>query len=333
MRIAIWGNCQTAPLADYLHKMIPDAQFNVAPLRGNATEFAGCDVLLVQTAFKNNFNASEYVDTKKTTILSIPTLYFDGFHPDVVIQDPPQHRVNSHIGIYNSGLALYGYTRNRTVNQTLKLYRAEVYERLGYNNHWQLWAERAVEDFEACGMDGKAMLDRWIASGRFFHTPNHPMASVILSVADGVVDQIKPPGARRASQIEPVHDALKFHGTWPVYPGLQLPVDEPRSFDFDFPVPGTTNRVKYDLRSFVEESFKAYKKQNIKYEQINRFTSRPDLYNDLFEYVDTLETWYLGSRGSDTYESWLENVRAFSGDEDPEVFVTRSANGQLPARA
>ena len=57
MRIAFYGNCQSEAYGEVVKQALPDAKVIVVPTKNRPEDLRGADVLFVQTAYWDSFNA------------------------------------------------------------------------------------------------------------------------------------------------------------------------------------------------------------------------------------------------------------------------------------
>ncbi len=99
-------------------------------------------------------------------IISIPSIHFGGFHPDVVYfastrspSKPLFFRNNPTI----SALALWGHLHRLSANDTAALYREEVFEALGYMDFFDVCCHAILDNFAEHNINA-ALIERFISS-------------------------------------------------------------------------------------------------------------------------------------------------------------------------
>ena len=148
-----------------------------------------------------------------------------------------------------------------SVEQTVSLYGAPLFEALGYFDVWEDSAREFLELARASGLDLSAELIRWSRSGPFMYSMNHPKAFVLFDVAKALL-------AKAGMKTDPVEfgdfavDDIVRGVVFPVYPEIAERYGHRGSYLF--------KRSNYrlarfvgefdDLRGFVESSFAVYAK-------------------------------------------------------------------------
>jgi hypothetical protein len=215
MRVTVIGNCQAAGLASCLGLLAPQLELRI--LRPSAAlDVEGllqdCDWLALQTG-------QEVPAPLAERARAWPRLTFAGLHPDAVYAHRAGRVLPSGIGEYHSALALLAWRAGLTASQARRLFRAEVYDRLGYFGIWGASRAALLAEGEACGLPIAEMFEGWCGLGRFMHVPNHPALPVIADVARALLPRL----GVTAQPVQPerfVPDALARSLVLPVYPEI-----------------------------------------------------------------------------------------------------------------
>lgn len=191
-----------------------------------------------------------------------PTIVFPAFHPDMVYAGAVASLsalklAPSPMGQYHSAIALCAHRLGLSVDQTITLYREDVFLRLGYLDAW----DDSVRDLLASAAQVEFSLDqelaRWPRRGSFMHVLNHPKAFVIGDIARRLLKE----GGFDPEPVEVedyLGDELARDVVWPVYPPIAETYGLTGSYLFKMkPAEGTFPRL-YDLRGFLAQSFSIY---------------------------------------------------------------------------
>ncbi len=225
------------------------------------------DVILASSIPANSGSPSDPTllgPTPRTVLL--PNIFFPAFHPDLVyvgdVDGPPRGQLESPVGPYHSALALYGFRRGASVEDTLGLFRREVYARVGYLDAWPGATKGLSWLAGQAGWEIGPDLARWSRRGAFMHSPNHPRMFVAADIARSFLR--KAGIAFDDFDIEPyLHDELLAQGSWPVYPEIGELYGLAGAYVF---LPrsrrGRRQPEPLTLRRFVEGSFAIYRRRS-----------------------------------------------------------------------
>ena len=202
-RIAIVGNCQSFGYAFGMKLLAPEARVDRYALVGRT--LADLKTLLAalrtyDAVFAQDFHGGLLRDNATIddlvaalpNVRRIPFVSFFGLHPDTVYifhPDKPSGFFTGPLGVYNSGLALFGWLRGMSVDQTAALFDRDVFEHLGYLDIWDSAAQEFLKAASAYGYDVSAQLARWARRGNFMYTPNHPKGFVMFDMARKVMGE------------------------------------------------------------------------------------------------------------------------------------------------
>jgi ABC-type polysaccharide/polyol phosphate transport system ATPase subunit len=270
----VLGNCQTRPLATSLQALCSDIAF------------MGVEVttLLIQGFMRRDRNlhprldqydrilahpdaarmiADNFPDLSER-VIRIPMVTFPAYHPDLIYiratRDGKSQHIIGPLGHYNSAIALWGYQRRLSVDETVTLFNERTYDRLGYFHFWQSSRHSLIGDGNDAGMPLEDCLNRWSHNGVFMHSINHPKISVFADIAEMVLKRLDLPATRQAGNY--LADEFAKGPIWPVYPevAVRLGIEsghylfkvEEGMYAPERPV------VMLDLREFVTQSFDAF---------------------------------------------------------------------------
>lgn len=253
MKIAISGNC-TAPLVGrLLAVMCPDHEIH----------FLGFDTGGEQAEYDIVFRQPmpEHPATSRPAAANeilFPRVAFGAFHPDLVYVGNAQGAVvESPLTHYHSSLALYGWRKGMTVEQTALLYCEEVYERLAFFKQWPVWERSLLEEGRACGFPLEAFLEAWRRRGRFMYSVNHPVIFVLADLARELA-RLAHLTVSVDNPEDYMSDILADGPVWPVYPEVGARFGIPGSYAFKVAQGIHTMPVVLDLAQFIAGSFERY---------------------------------------------------------------------------
>lgn len=287
--IVVIGNCQAKEIVRCIEFMMPDKiiryeHASIVKQKDGQNE-------IIDNLLENNYYiySQQNVDKirnranslgKKVFIQEFPSLYFTGYHPDVInITIESIDPAALPLGRNHSALGLWAYRKNWTVDDTLKLFDESVYKYLGYFDHWDLSRKTFLESADRAGIGLETEFEKWASRGVFMHISLHPVLSTVAGIARVLV---------KAAELNPrflypehvLQDRL-LGLNWPVYPEIAkaLGVDSEFVF-FNAKTKGDRVALKsFTLREFLEASFKGYASGDPSDAQILRFEDKR--YDDL----------------------------------------------------
>jgi GSCFA family/Polysaccharide biosynthesis enzyme WcbI len=278
-RLTVLGNCQAPVLALCLRMMLPDAEIHDVHLGVTSTEtVAASDIVLLQTEFAFLADDRAVIPARQAERVRLwPTFYYSAFHPDLVYARAGDASLESPLHEYNSALVLYGWLRGLTIEQTVGLFREDVFDRLGYFDHAASADAHLADDFARAGLDGAALLGDLKRLAPFCHAVNHPTLAALARIASAVLDTTDLSASVRDVE-RFLADPLLSGPVWPVYPSVADRLDLTGSYDFK--TPGAPGRV-LDLEGFVTGAFAQYARHDRAAIQVDRLASQADRYRDL----------------------------------------------------
>ncbi len=260
--------------------MLPAARISTGvgrDLRQGAVDMeelvTGADVVVAQTVMTARVREAMAALGVDKPIIELPSLYFTGFHPDIVYASCAGESIVSVLGKLNSSICLFAWKSKLTVDETISLFNARTYEALGFFDHYERARRGLIADAQRLGLDIVADIRRWERSGAFLYSVNHPKLPVLSTFARLVVEKLGlTPAMERPELLLP--DALASNIVWPVYPeiGERLGVEgeyvfKPKSGGRLAAAPLQT----FGLEAFVQRSFKTYKGLDPRAVQCSRF--------------------------------------------------------------
>lgn len=232
-RIAVVGNCQARVVAQAIRVFDPSAQVTLIPMAGLGKEqrrlaafaesLSGFDAV-----FSQPFAAGFFPDGGADALLAalprarlFPAIVFNAFHPDAVyvgdlVSMARTRLVPSPMHTYHSAITLFGHLRGLPPERIARLFREDVFARLGYLDAWPRAAAELTAAGEAIGFDLRADMQRWGRSGAFMHNINHPKLFVLGDVARRLLyDAGFSPAELELSAY--LVDELVQDAIWPIY--------------------------------------------------------------------------------------------------------------------
>lgn len=271
-RFLVIGNCQTDSVANCLRVLHPKGYVEGHNLWNLQADFQNEDRLLthmrtfdfviLQEFGGDNLGVldSNVLRAASPNALTIPGMVFSAFHPDIVYAQPKNpsqygHRfVRSAIGEYQSALVVYGFLRGFDVDKTLKLFRTDVYEAVGYLDMWDEAQTFLLNAFKAYGWKVDEYFLRWARSGVFMYTNNHPKLAVFSDIARMILARCELPFEAHAFETFLI-DPLRNGPIWPVYPEVAGAYGLAGSMHFKRVEVGQVAQLFLNLEEFVLQSY------------------------------------------------------------------------------
>jgi hypothetical protein len=268
MKIGVYGNCQSGPLAGCISALLPGYQvhcFNHSVIQneGNydkeAESIASCDLIFTHP-MPPLPKIKEALDQVAEKTFEWTGITFTGFHPDIVYiwADDGKSLILSPMHHYNSTIIAGAFVAGRTPDETADLFNSYSYARLDYFKEYDL----AVEHLERIGYANKvdliACLPEWEKFGCFMYSINHPKMIAILSLARLLLKKAGVSPLANDIDIKIIKGDLTSV-IWPVYPEISKRLDK-KEDDLIFKIGERT----LTLEQMIIESFGFYEQKNIK---------------------------------------------------------------------
>jgi hypothetical protein len=243
-QVNLIGNCQCLVLAQIISIMtgVDARALKKAEFLPILKDRVRTGTWLVQTSHVNPLQA---LCGDLPGIIKIPTVFFSGFHPDYIYVSG----LSSPTGNPISAIVAAGFLAGLSVDETLSLFRHEVFERLGYYDYWQPAVAALRDDVAACGLDLDVddSVERWREHGSFVHAPNHPKLRMMITLAEAIIRRLGLPVTNpHPSMTDPLAHLL----VWPIYPEIADHLGTSGSYTF------IHRRINLDLRGYVEGFFR-----------------------------------------------------------------------------
>jgi len=269
IKISAFGNCQVEGIGNVIEACCKGAHVksyhigvdaNRAKLNGKA--FASIinesDLILLQGLDVVNTISKLYTGSEKR-IRVIPSITFNGYQPDndyVTVKNFPI--MGGGLGNYISILASYCWNHGVSIENTLEMFRDEVYEHLGYYNYITSSRNGLIRLGQAIDFPMPELLLKWMSKGCFMHSINHPKLFVLADIA---YELLRKNSIEHSRGIESyVHDQLADSVCWPVYP--EIAARNSIGGSYLFKRVGLPNSLPemINLEEFVTASFTEYNK-------------------------------------------------------------------------
>jgi hypothetical protein len=241
MRIAVIGVCQVHAMRDAFAQLLDDAEviaFEAEPMYklGNfdrlRQRIAACDYVFAQD-LGERFGPLARVDMieKGQKFTALPGIVFSGFHPDCTYMNVDGKSYASPVGMLHSPLIAAAHALAVPAERVERLFNAIVFRRLGYFEEFAKSRDFLFARADAVGFDLRHDFTAWLAAGAFMHTPTHPKACALASLARlaAVSVGLVPPDTAAPY---PADDFLAHGTVWPVYPPLAEAIGVPGSYFF-----------------------------------------------------------------------------------------------------
>lgn len=160
---------------------------------------------------------------------SVPTLFFDAYHPDLchlVIDGQP---LKGPMGDYHSLIAYIAFRCGFSTQQTLRLYRDAVYGALGYYDFWDESRDTLLRSFRDSNISLDDRFAIWSRNGPFMYSNNHPRIHAIREVARAILASA---GLDAPYTDALPHDNLANAAIFPVYPEIASTLGVTGSYRF-----------------------------------------------------------------------------------------------------
>ncbi|MDE2303321.1 MAG: GSCFA domain-containing protein [Sphingomonadales bacterium] len=260
MKIGVYSNCHNHSIGLALTRALPGVEVVLAPLVQPREALADCDLAFIQSEYWHEAHPREHLGhLSPMSIVKLPTFYFPGFHPDLIMEMQPGGAfLTGPCGSYNSSIIVHCFKHGWSEEETMRAFRPEACDLLGFEDYWVEGRRALVRDLVDCGLDGDRLFEGWCRRSPFNSSVNHPHFHVIEDIVTAMLESR---GMSVARPEDSPADPLVTHGNWPVYPGIAEKFGIEGSYDFHFgaPVPGTAIKTLITLPEFIAGSFEAYR--------------------------------------------------------------------------
>ena len=224
--IFVYGNCQVKSLVQSLQVLLA-GQVNVSGIwdfHPSAHEILEKAVRDRPDLILLNGGEDKVLDLGWVgKIKRIPSIYFGGFHPDTIYfrtdngDTPLFFKNNASI----SAIALWSFKNGLSVQDAEKLYRPEVFLKLGYFDYFQICLRAIAEDFASYGLPLDVINQFLSTRAVFMWGPLHPKVELVMAFAGQICKSLGMEVSKRLEGISAlVNDPLQEEYAWGVYPPI-----------------------------------------------------------------------------------------------------------------
>lgn len=257
-RVLVTGDCQAEHLARALTAVAP--RFDVSAMMTARTDPTDLDTLprtlqtmdiWVRIQVPQDAWAVPLAPHRLRTI-EIPSLVFDGFHPDITVAIDAEGQVAPSALAYSSSIALWAWRHGLSPEEAAALFTGAVMTRLGYLASFELAHRRMQEEFAPTPLDMAPVFARLRGLGSFMHTFNHPRLAYFTLLARAIAEHAGEP----VDWDEPIEDILEdTTGVvgWPVYPFLAQHLGIPGNYRWR-----SGSLILHTLDDYLSASWGAY---------------------------------------------------------------------------
>lgn len=267
-RLALLGNCQVDVMAKLLlaSSLRGLAVTAIEVWRHKPAEFHALhDCLLSHDLIVTQELSQAYgplataaLRARRSDLLIIQNIYFQGYHPDCVYVGPMGGRVKSPVGDYHSQAVYDAWRTGQSVSsavQALHAYPAAFARDTFDRSARELLAREALCDVRISDQ----VLEPESGHRRLF-TFNHPTLELHRLYLQRIVDRI---GLKITVGSCP--DPLLQHTHWPIYPAVREALGLPDNREpLAFRASASLGGALLDALSLCERSFEAYDRSNLK---------------------------------------------------------------------
>ena len=184
----------------------------------------------------------------------LPTLGFQGYHPDFSILWTGQRRALPGVaGSSHSMLAYCAFVLGIDLAKTASLYRADVYRACGYFEEWESSRTNLFATFSRHGFDLSEAFIEWSRGGPFMHGTIHPKIGCLRDIAKMILRRLDMEVLE--TEILP-SDNLASFAVLPVYPEIGVRLGITGNY---LVKPGKRYEL-LDFPQYLARSFASYKK-------------------------------------------------------------------------
>lgn len=253
-RWLVVSNCQTTGFANCLSLLAPEVQIDAQDLHAFSRDFAvrrgeleGYDRLIVTPELRGKIDLPPHPG-----LHWVPGLYFCGYHPDLCYVEVGGQFLAGCMGDYQSNIVVESFRKGLSIDETVRLFRGEIYGQIGYFDLWAKERVRCIGDYAAEGMAIGDELLTWSRRGPFMHSVNHPTIEAIFGLSRVLIAQFF--GEARDLSLRP-HDNLAQGPVFPIYPEVAESLGVSGG-SYLFKPPGSYRPM--GLEEFIARSFALY---------------------------------------------------------------------------
>lgn len=186
------------------------------------------------------------------TAWRVPTINFDGYHPDICYLLQAGKSLKGPLGDYHSLIAYAAFRSGFDEAGTIQLFNERMYASLGYFDRWDQARTRMLEVFRSHGLDIANRYVHWSRNGPFMYSFNHVRIHCLRDIALTILER----AGIDAQLVDFLpHDNLANGPVYPIYPEIAERVGAQGNYLFK---PGGRYQC-IGLQEFITASFELYR--------------------------------------------------------------------------
>jgi hypothetical protein len=270
VKIGVLFNCQgnviahamraVSPAADVVYVSIADVAQSEEKRREAKEILATRNHIVTMDAAVGNENIPlAWLRATGAAVLRLPTIRFRGFHPDsVIVLRKGQRKLLGPTAGYHSRIAIAAFLSGLSVQETLELYNALVFARLGYFGEYARQFELMKGSFEGCGLDFAPMESKLRRAGCFMHSINHPKVLPLLELAIAICRRIGLPIENENVQPDDLPDLLDPAPIHPVFPEIAARLGIEAEGAYRPNIPPGSEYIEFSHEQFIARCFRLF---------------------------------------------------------------------------
>lgn len=278
--IIIFGNCQINGIATALKSIFP--KDNIVKIASKSLIidnekfelFRNCDFFLIADNRDLPDLDEVYKVNKKIKVIRFPALFFSGFHPDMVYIDKLSHTSSISLN-YTSAISVWSYINNISIKDAVKLYKYDVFDKLGYLSRYNKSMLFLKKQLELIGFDYKKFISIIKPNEVFMYTINHPNIKMLIQLAKMIAIKMGMKESIYEEQLN-IPDDL-YTEVWPVYPEIGNSLSVP----YYYYTWKTGDTIITGLTDFLTGSYDNYQKSGITSENVRFCSLRDEKFQEL----------------------------------------------------
>jgi hypothetical protein len=275
LRVLLIGNCQVATVGQLMQAMTGDVAATAIEstpswlARVDAGEIdlepllAESDLVYVQLIGSVVALIESRYPAHRHKLRHFLPINYSAFHPDCVYVKTREGRhLQGPMGDYHSSIAFWAWRQGWSETEALGLFRPETYELLDFAGYDESSRQVLLDYGRLAGISMEPLLRRWLRTGAFMHTINHPKVAVL---ADFAGELLRREGIAPMEEMGAlVPDTLAQFPVWPVYPPVAARYGVAGSYLFKVDqgnCPPGQPQIALSLEDFVKASFERYREE------------------------------------------------------------------------
>jgi hypothetical protein len=194
-------------------------------------------------------------------VIRISNIYFSGLHPDLTYLGGLGHRVLGPLSDYHSRLAIQGFQKGLSVENTMPLFCEETYKFLGYYDEYERSLNTLRERDRVVDVPVADILADRLKVSLCLFSVNHPTSALLSVYCDRIVHYLERKGLGCRSDMPAnafvCSESLAQSAIFPIYPEIADHHGIPY-FGSDAFKPEGSRVNAIDLFTFVKAEFEAF---------------------------------------------------------------------------